>query len=149
MGTSRPHELRFLETTRFVEDGSESQGSRFQDHRSYSGVGLAACMHICACRRGGENVPTCERMRDRTWEGERGGRWRRRAANQKYIRRPLSATSLSTSRSRTGIAMVNVTSSIGHSIGLYVPFQLPLALSRENSWNAHQRQRKQCSHRNN
>lgn len=54
----------------------------------------------------------------------------------------LSSFSISLAH-RHGI--VNVTSLIGHSIGLHVPFVVLLALSRENSWNAPRCQRKQCS----
>lgn len=68
-GIFRPHEPQFLEA-RSVEDRNESQGSRFQDHRSYSGVGLAACMHahmrVSARRR-----KHAKRARERASERER------------------------------------------------------------------------------
>lgn len=68
---------RFLEMLRFIEDRSESQGSRFQDHRSYNKVGLPAHVYVGAAEK------TCQRARERAIEREKesGGRRRWRTAN--------------------------------------------------------------------
>lgn len=92
---------QFLETARFVEDRSESQGSRFQDHRSYEQRWPGRMhMRVSAWRRKRANVRENERPNEKgRAEVEDVGERRTRS-----IRRPLSVTSLSTSRSRTGIA---------------------------------------------
>lgn len=95
-------------------------------------------MRVSARRRKRANVQKNARP------NEKGrGRKRRRTANQKYTM--LASFCYFALYLANRHRMVNVTSPIGHSIELYVPFQLPLALLRENSWNAHQCQRKQCS----
>ena len=83
----------------FVSSRSESQSSRFQDHRSYSRLGR---MHMYV----GAAEKTCQRTRERATERERESAEVEDAGERrtKSICRPFSATSLSTSRLRTGIA---------------------------------------------